>query len=296
MVLCHYWYPRGGIESGFIGSVTGSGRYNKGSQVTLTATPEEGFASDHWSDGSTKNPYVFTATENKEITAHFRITDTRKIESTTKANSVKPNQWYIITQNRLGESPAFDYYISEEKQVRRAPKDYSIKVGDYYVSARPCLLKLLSTSTQGVYKIQWASGNYWFTTSELEFGVAGIAIRTVANKAQAGNYFIYQINGQPGHFGMNLTTDNRTYGLIADNNGAGSTVSLWGTGKVTTIGGNNDWTFYEVELTEDIPTSIESVETEKEDGLLFDLQGRPTTNEYNLHGVFIRNGRKYMKR
>lgn len=54
-----------------MGSVSGSGRYILYNSVTLTATPNYGYHFDHWSDGSTNNPYTFTATENKTVTAIF---------------------------------------------------------------------------------------------------------------------------------------------------------------------------------------------------------------------------------
>ena len=54
------------------GSVTGSGKYEEGTEVTLTATPAENYAFEKWSDGTTANPYVFTATKNVTLTALFK--------------------------------------------------------------------------------------------------------------------------------------------------------------------------------------------------------------------------------
>lgn len=53
------------------GSVTGSGTYVKGDEVTLKAIPAAGCEFQKWNDGVTVNPYVFTATENKSIIAIF---------------------------------------------------------------------------------------------------------------------------------------------------------------------------------------------------------------------------------
>ncbi len=53
------------------GSTTGSGTYSYMDEVTATATPAAGFVFDHWSDGSTENPYVFNVTHNITLIAVF---------------------------------------------------------------------------------------------------------------------------------------------------------------------------------------------------------------------------------
>ena len=53
------------------GNITGGGSYESGTKVTLTAIPDDGYRFVKWSDGSTDNPYTFTATENKSLTATF---------------------------------------------------------------------------------------------------------------------------------------------------------------------------------------------------------------------------------
>nr|WP_303646076.1 hypothetical protein [Candidatus Solincola tengchongensis] len=57
------------------GSVTGTGNYTHGSQVTLTANPAAGYHFLRWTEGgtqvSTENPYKFTATANRTLVAVF---------------------------------------------------------------------------------------------------------------------------------------------------------------------------------------------------------------------------------
>ena len=53
------------------GSTTGSGTYSYMQEVTATATPANGFRFDHWSDGTTDNPYVFNVTHNVTLIAVF---------------------------------------------------------------------------------------------------------------------------------------------------------------------------------------------------------------------------------
>lgn len=55
-----------------MGSVTGGGEYDEDTEVTLTAIPTEGYEFVEWSDGSTENPYVFVANDNKNLTATFQ--------------------------------------------------------------------------------------------------------------------------------------------------------------------------------------------------------------------------------
>lgn len=60
------------------GYVTGSGKYAANSEVTVHATPAEGYRFLNWSDGSTENPYTFTIVEDLALTAAFKdmATDT----------------------------------------------------------------------------------------------------------------------------------------------------------------------------------------------------------------------------
>lgn len=53
------------------GQVTGGGTYTYGSEVTLTATANEGYEFEQWSDGTTANPYSFLAEKNVTIEALF---------------------------------------------------------------------------------------------------------------------------------------------------------------------------------------------------------------------------------
>ena len=56
---------------GTMGEVSGAGLYDAGSQVTVTATPKEGYHFVKWSDESMDNPYSFAATKDVELTAQF---------------------------------------------------------------------------------------------------------------------------------------------------------------------------------------------------------------------------------
>ncbi len=59
------------VDNPATGSVTGGGTYEDGSSVTITAYPADGYLFDHWSTGSTDNPYTLTVTSDTTITAFF---------------------------------------------------------------------------------------------------------------------------------------------------------------------------------------------------------------------------------
>mgnify|MGYP002623853956 CR=1 FL=1 len=54
-----------------MGTVSGSGEYDEGTSVTLTATANSGYKFTEWSDGEKTNPRTITVTENLVLTAVF---------------------------------------------------------------------------------------------------------------------------------------------------------------------------------------------------------------------------------
>ena len=56
------------------GYVDGSGNYPAGTVVTVTATPYDGYAFDHWNDGNTDNPRAVTVDNNMTLVAFFTST------------------------------------------------------------------------------------------------------------------------------------------------------------------------------------------------------------------------------
>ena len=66
-----------------LGSVTGSGVYTHGTQVTVTATPAQGVRFDRWNDNTLLKSYTFTLTNNKQLIAVFLPIDTVFIHDTT---------------------------------------------------------------------------------------------------------------------------------------------------------------------------------------------------------------------
>ena len=63
------------VTAGSGGTVSGSGEYSEGTQVTVTATPATGYHFVKWTENgtqvSTSDTYSFTATANRTLTANF---------------------------------------------------------------------------------------------------------------------------------------------------------------------------------------------------------------------------------
>lgn len=62
-----------------MGCVTGSGTYDEGTLVTLTAIPNEGYRFVRWSNGATDNPYAITLIGDTIISALFEAVTTESI-------------------------------------------------------------------------------------------------------------------------------------------------------------------------------------------------------------------------
>lgn len=58
-----------GVNNAVYGSVSGSGSYEEGAEVTLEVTENDGYRFVEWSDGSTDNPRVFNASEDLTLMA-----------------------------------------------------------------------------------------------------------------------------------------------------------------------------------------------------------------------------------
>ena len=60
------------ISAGQGGSIsTSGGTYDKGTSISVTATPQEGFVFESWSDGNTTNPRTITVNSNINLSAIF---------------------------------------------------------------------------------------------------------------------------------------------------------------------------------------------------------------------------------
>ena len=161
-------------------------------------------------------------------------------EPTTSADD--NSHWYIMQQVRNGLSPMYDNGAGNTMNRAASgftPNNKQVSGNEKY------LVRFIPHRSGNGYVMQFATGNY---VRE---------VTTTAYPTQEGWYLLYKINGENGHIGWNKTTDGTTYGQIVDNDGAGSTLSFWGSGQVTEVGGNpvnnNVWSLYPVTFQDDVP-------------------------------------------
>lgn len=158
------------------------------------------------------------------------------------------SHWYVLQQKRDGLTPVVD--MGDSQIIYRTSGNVSsvITNGITHTSdALQYLVRLIPGDYSGSYKIQFATGRYFaLDGSNFEWG----AKLKSSNYSSALSFLVYKINDTDGHIGINTTTDGTTFGWILDNNGPGGTLSFWGTGKVTSLGSNNDWQVYKATITE----------------------------------------------
>ena len=213
--------------------------------------------------------------------------------STTKANFLEAAEsatdnthWYILTQTRGGESPVYD---NGANKLMRASTTTNIN-GLTLADSKQYLVRFFTTGTEGVYDIQFATGK--FITENL----------TTGKFFEGASYKLYNINGEDTHIGWNLY--NNGFGSIVDNDGAGNTLSFWGSGEVTQLNNNNDWSIYPVEFVDgvSIAYTLNAVNGESYSGTYVTGWAEQNTQLPTLGGAagytlsnanFVKNGDTY---
>ena len=161
-----------------------------------------------------------------------------KANSFTATTSPSDNDhWYIITQTRGGETPAYNAGLGTK--IMRAPTSVTISTLDgASVEYNAAYLIRFISAGEGLYNIQFADGCF-----------INSGLNTTLAQSDAASYAFYNTVTDGTTFGWNL---NSNTGSIVDNNGAGSGLNLWGSGTVTATSGNNVWSIYPVTFTDAI--------------------------------------------
>ena len=109
------------VSSGQGGTVNNvDGTYNSGTQVTITATPEEGYEFTGWSDSSygDTNPLSLTLTSNTNLTANFQ-----RIRYTLTVNVVGQGQVSQVLGNESNTSTIVEYNQGDRVRLQTTPGD-----------------------------------------------------------------------------------------------------------------------------------------------------------------------------
>ena len=160
-------------------------------------------------------------TYNAEAKASF-------LETATSADDNA--HWYVMTQERNGETPMYDNSIETLKRAAMTDRNNGIRTN----VSKKYLVRFFPTGTDGQYYIQFGTGK--FIKPNL----------TTGSVSEAAAFKVYKVNNEDGRIGWNRASDDQR----VDNNGAGSTLAYWGTGQAA--GDNNVWAIYPVEFTDPV--------------------------------------------
>ena len=189
----------------------------------------------HTSD-SPVSIYEVTASTLATSSSYSAFVDKDISVSASEVASISEGQWYVM-KNQGRNGYAFENNGSMKNQG-------AVPAGSATDNAK-FLVRFLSAG-DGKYYLQNGLSNFWGAIPQ-NTAVPATAIGTE-------KYTIGKINSTDGHF--YLTSE--TGGIVLDSQENGYPVVGWGTTIPTSTGGNSDWAFYPVELTESwAPTTSE---------------------------------------
>ena len=93
------------------GTVVGAGEYNHGTEVTLVATPAEGYHFVKWSDGVTEATRTITVTDNVTLTAEFAINVYKVTLTAENGTVVGAGEYNHGTEVTLTATPNTGYHF-----------------------------------------------------------------------------------------------------------------------------------------------------------------------------------------
>ena len=132
--LIHYYQ----VETSVIGNgtVTEGGTYAEGTEITLTATPDEGYQFTQWSDGNADNPRTLVLTQDTSLVAHFEIIYLQP--DTVTLCYGETYQWHDKTYDASGvyidtiSSGVATLYLTILPQVEETTEEATICAGEHY--------------------------------------------------------------------------------------------------------------------------------------------------------------------
>ncbi len=98
------------------GSVTGGGEYEEGTEVTVSATPEEGYEFTGWSDGESSQSRVVTINSDISLSAEFYI----KLYNYERYSAINETTSSFLRQKYFYRYLSKDEYIVITLELSRA--------------------------------------------------------------------------------------------------------------------------------------------------------------------------------
>ena len=176
---------------------TSGGTYDKGTKVTVTATPDGEYLFDSWSDGSKENPRDITVTSNLNLTANF----VKKKYSLSISTSGEGT----VTEEVLVQGSVSDYNSGTKIRLTAVPnsdEDWEFIGWEGDVESANPVIEIDVTEAKAVEAKFMRYFNYNKTSYELDdpgfwvdyFSVLGYPDRRDENvELYTGSYPLYQI-------------------------------------------------------------------------------------------------------
>lgn len=101
-------------DNTMMGTAEGTGLYNYGSNVCISATPNYGYHFTQWSDGNTQNPRHVSVSGDTAFTALFEINNytlTVLNGDTTMGNVSNSGTYNYLTQVTISATPVYGYHF-----------------------------------------------------------------------------------------------------------------------------------------------------------------------------------------
>ena len=166
-----------------MGNVSGTGEYEHGTEVTLTATPAEGYHFVKWSDGVTEATRTITVTDNVTLSAEFAINVYTVTLTTENGTVTGAGEYEHGTEVILTATPAEGYhFVKWSDGVTEATRtiivtsdltltaEFAINVYSVAVSAENGIVTaageyehgteviLTATPNEGYHFVKWSDG------------------------------------------------------------------------------------------------------------------------------------------
>jgi len=216
------------------GTVIGSGVYNYGAAVTLTATAEDGYHFVQWSDGTTVNPYQFNIFENKNITAIFEedgvvINYYTVTVSANDAEMGSVNGGGVYEENTtatIEAVPANGYeFVEWNDHITTNPRSFTVTSDVEYVATFQAInyeLTVVANPTEGGVVTGGGSYQYGATatltaTANLGYAFTGWndGILTASRQVTVAGNATYTANFVQEEYQINITVSNAAYGTTS---------------------------------------------------------------------------------
>lgn len=193
--------------------------------------------------------YTVTVTYIEDIDFTDLYVNNINTSVTTTSDPIIEGQWYVLTQLRGGESPAYDAGSGSEmlRAASNVTSNTVLTTNTPASNISQYLLRFISTGISNCYYIQYGTGNLW---EDATSHGQSTSIKTTSTPSSIGAYLVYNATQSADNstgWALNATADGTTYGKRVNNNGAGSNIVTWNDGQATS-GTNEVWKLYPVEL------------------------------------------------